>query len=453
MCINIFHQDEEEIYNLQIKILGRKLVGSDDGLSDFTCHSIPHIREVMEQCDMLFSVMQNWLIEEIGFSEEDLPSAKKHLMLAAKFHDIGMAGTKSLRDLLIHVDKMYYSYLNPSFDLKEMHSRLTAEFKRLVETAENDISGWDRKSKLYDDRLYGRILGSDPYCENMTGLISKYHDMVQKTIRASHGESSFRWIIENKKKLADRYGNDLNWEFIALLAGLHTNSFLSHTDPEGKPHSCGEYCDKLCKLMEIHPVFLEDPKEFNHFQALAGILRLGDQRRSGSRARSLMQKNIQIIKKMDGKLCAAFENDGSWYYLQTKKANDIILSEQLNEFKKVVLEKNNDCWQMTHHMIYTTYDQMDTRKILLTNRIPSYTEEILDSILTSNHKIKHVLKIQFSQPEGESCGSIIQMNYTDIKNLEKCTGKLGHEEFLNKITNELWKQVRNNINITLEIRE
>lgn len=68
-----FYEDEKQAYDLQTEVLN--LCGVVDALSNYTCHSVPHIQEVMELASMLFDALRDWLCQNIGLHLGELASA------------------------------------------------------------------------------------------------------------------------------------------------------------------------------------------------------------------------------------------------------------------------------------------------------------------------------------------------------------------------------------------
>ena len=98
-----FSPEEDAQYTLQLSLQLNRLLGAPDLLDLYSCHSQPHVLEVMEQCSMLLDALLPWLQEKIpGTSRAWMHD---HLLLSAKLHDIGMCGTASLRTLLKATDK------------------------------------------------------------------------------------------------------------------------------------------------------------------------------------------------------------------------------------------------------------------------------------------------------------------------------------------------------------
>ena len=411
--ISVFYPDEIDAYKLQIEVLSRDLPGALDELSNYSCHSIPHIQEVMEQSDYLFRLLQNWLTKEIGFSEEELDLARIHLLLAAKFHDIGMAGTESMRQLILHVDKMYTSYAASRFVSPAMANAFNEQLSNLAEISEKECSRWDKMPELYGT-LCRAILGADQNKINNNDLISKYHDLVKKAIRKYHGETSARWIVEHKDVLKMRYGNDLQWDLIALIAALHTGNFYHHVDDRNTRRDCQEYCEYLCSSIGMDSSIVINCQTFKRVQVLASILRLADQRRCGSRLLTLTGKEISVVKTYTGALKVEYVADGIKRHLHINQSNEIIVAERLNDFGRIIVNEGNNCWNLCHEMFFYPVDDIVSEQLLVFRRIPSYVKEINDSLLGNAQMFHHVLDIKYDERVGGKASDIISLSANEI---------------------------------------
>lgn len=388
-----FSSEGEQIYNLQITVLQTGLLGAPDELSNYTCHSIPHVREVMQQAEYLFDVLHDWITDEIGLSVSELPEARVHLLLAAKLHDVGMCGTERLRKLLVHTDNMYHCFLGSSCVDADRRRKDCTALERFAREADEELLGWDRADKLMNG-LCSRILCADPQRTNMSELTAQYHETVKNAIRRHHGENSARWTAVNRDVLESRYGADIDWNEVAVLVAMHNGGFKHHVDAEGNQKQWLDYCGALCSRTGLDATFLLDRHTQRRVLALASILRLADQRRSGSGLLTLDQRPIQVVVKADGGLQAEYEYAGVTRRLGLSKSNQIILSEKLNEFGEVALNRREDQWMMTHTLHFAMPGNKAARMLLIGKRIPGYMKEIQESLFRVCYGFGHVLCIR-----------------------------------------------------------
>lgn len=415
--IFLFYQDEVEAYELQKSVLSRNLPGALDELSNYTCHSIPHIQEVLDQSDYLFQGLQGWLIQDVGFAESELDIARIHLLLAAKFHDIGMAGTEHMRQLVSHVDKMYSSYVSNRSLTSSIVGIMNQQLLRLAEISENECSLWDNMPELYGP-LCRAILGADIHQANYSDLLSRYHELVKNVIRKCHGEISARWIIEHRTTLKKRYCAKIDWDLVALIAALHTGSFYHHVDDHKMNRTCKDYCEYLCTILGMSKAIIEDERCFKKIQALASILRLADQRRSGSRLLTLSGNDISVIKTHTSSLQVEYTAHEARRHIHINRSNEIIISERLNDFGHVIVSRRNNQWDLCHELQFCPVDEMVSWQLLILRRIPSYVSEINDSLLGDDASFHHVLDISLHDQRDKQSVDRIFVNVDDILKLQ-----------------------------------
>ena len=60
-----FTPGENEQYNLQMTLQNSRVLGAQDALDLYSCHSQPHVLEVMEQCALLLEAFLPWLQDSL----------------------------------------------------------------------------------------------------------------------------------------------------------------------------------------------------------------------------------------------------------------------------------------------------------------------------------------------------------------------------------------------------
>lgn len=415
----LFHFDsvEAEMYELQIHVLLKDLSGSMDTLSNYTCHSQPHIIEVMEQADMLLAALREWLLSAAGFEREEMPDVRRRLLLAAKFHDIGMAGTLTLRRLLHLTDQMHAQCRGASPSHAVFSGQVIQEFGALAQRADAECSRWNGYIPLRG-RLFNRIAyGSDP--SDICLSLEAYHELLKNTIRKYHAENSARWIMQNRDRLAQRYGRDINWTVVGLIAALHTGTLFAHTDENGLAAGWRAYCERLCALFGTDGAFLRDPVMERRLLALTSILRVADQRRTGARLLTLDRRKISVATAADGRLVIEYAVDGLARRSRMARSNATILAEKLNEFGSVEVRPEGERWIMTHSLRFSHTENGSGRHALIHKRIPSYIQEIQNSAFRTGSGIKHILSIDIVDGRGKPpSADALSFSAADLLSLE-----------------------------------
>lgn len=170
--------------------------------------------------------------------------------------------------------------------------------------------------------------------------------------------------------------------------------------------------------MGIDRKLLDDPQRRKRMLALVGILRLADQRRSGSRLLTMDQCAVHVIERTDGFLQAICVREGMTHRPDVSISNQIILSEKLNEFGPVTLSRRGSVWTMAHTLYYSRLDHEEARRLLIHRRIPSYVTEISDSLLKAGAGMRHTLLICASEKHAEASGSrAIRVSAEDLMSL------------------------------------
>lgn len=396
----LFKDIENEAYNLQIPTLLKELLGATDKLSNYTCHSQPHVVEVMQQADMLFVAFREWFISEVGFSLSEMQIARKHLLLSAKFHDIGMAGSSSLRELLKLVDELHSRCKNSKQNTSSYVEDLFPLLDKLAHTADSECSHWDGYKSLCGPLLNRIVLANDQ--ATLCPLLESYHEQIKNTIRKYHGELSAKWIIENQGTLSAYYGNSINWEMVALLSALHTGPLFIHHDDCGVEYGWLDYCNKLCSLLRINNPLSRNSTLSQKFLSIASILRIADQRRSGNNLRSLDKHEIETIVAKDGRIVMKYEVKGVTNIAKLSESNEVIVSEKLNNFGSVIVHHSDNRWLVEHELHFSCTTNESGRYLLLNRRIPSYLEELQGTMLKVTPSLHHVLCIELCDPQVQS---------------------------------------------------
>ncbi len=382
--IRSFSEEERAAYARQQTVLMHDLPGTQDQLSSYTCHSIPHVEEVMAQCDAMFTALTPWLTEEVGMDGEALRRGRIHLLMAAKFHDIGMCGTGAMAELLGNVDAQQREYPLRTPMAKPLLQSLRARMRILAEQAEREPTGMMKRVR-FTGSAYNGLCALPVTDEGCRERLLVYHEEIKNNIRSTHGESSARWVAEHQRELAARYGNAIDWDEVALLAALHTG-FVPFSD--ALPVA---YADALAAHLHLTGPDLTKDSERLRIFALAAILRLSDQRRNGSTLRTLDEKPIGLTRSPAGRLRLTIQGDGRARAVATERAYEIILSEKLCEFGPVRLDRKGGHWVMLHEMHLAHQQLPGMPELFAKQRLRAYGRELQESLFQPGGKLRHVL--------------------------------------------------------------
>ena len=367
-----FSPEEDAQYSLQPALQQQQLLTAPDALDNYSCHSQPHVLEVMEQCSMLLEAFMPWLKTQLpGVSPQWMHD---HLLLAAKLHDIGMCGTASMRALLLATDRLYTLLASPGSEPPELiapylHTILTeAEASGLTNRTWRDVRYWAEDVPRYETRLLHALL--------------EYHEDVKSAIRKRHAYVSGQFILSHMDALAARYGDSTDLLTVAALAALHSSSSLADASivPDGRHndnirrHIHSLVADARC-TDEADRITAEEP--FRRVIALAALLRLADARRSGSRLCNMDQSRLICEVSAEGKASLYRLSDGVPEPVPSRIAHEILVSEALTEFGSVsALPVSDGTWHIRHEITVRHAGFPELRDLFARSRLKTYAEEI-----------------------------------------------------------------------------
>lgn len=388
--INTFSPEEEAAYDLQKTVLMLLARGAQDKLSSYTNHSIHHIREVMDQTALLFDALTKWLSGEIHLNSVELEHSRVHLLLAAKFHDIGMSGTAEMRELLDLVDQLSLLTAHLTPQASQTTEQLIQRMRPLAETADRQVTGGLKGARFLTPSLRA-LLAMSPTAPGFAAALATVHEEIKDNIRRNHGESSARWILEHRDFLTARYGTAINWQEIALLAALHTGfvSFL----PDDDMRVPLTYCAQLMKCMGMTAPLLDTEEDRRRIFALSAILRLSDQRRTGKLLRTLDGCRIELRPSIRGNLRISYAGGKRDQLPFTNDSYEVIVSERVCDFGQVDVQSYGGHWVMTHEMILSYEEYAESRQLFFKRRLPAYAREIQESLFEPGGSLRHVLLV------------------------------------------------------------
>ena len=381
-----FSPEEEAEYRRQITVLCQRLPSSKDCYDTYSCHSLPHVREVMGEADRLFGAMRPWLSAYIP--ADRMESARLHLLLAAKLHDIGMAGTENMHLLLDEADRLYYHA--DGAGEKKMDVRAACGRMASLAESESMVTG---TCKLILNTMPD---GSLP-AGKLKQALAAFHDEIQSAIRKRHAETSGRYILKHRGELTARYGPETDMGKTALIAAHHSNSV---PDDGGKQPFGSLFTEAYCRRFLLRYGTEEEserlcvPASLEEIFALASLLRLADCRRSGSKMCMIDLSPISVDRTPGGRFVLYRLRSGVRENLAFNISLSIILSEACCDFGAVALTGDGENgWRMTHEMTLKYADDASIRELFQSNRIPSYVDELSSAMLKPSGRLTHELRV------------------------------------------------------------
>ena len=367
-----FSPEEDEQYTLQATLQQHQLLSAPDALDSYSCHSQPHVLEVMEQCDLLLEDFLPWLKTQLPGTSPDW--MRDQLLLAAKLHDIGMCGTDSLRALLLATDRLYT--LLSAADAQP--PELLAPYVRTILT-EAEASGLTNRT-WRDIRFWAEDIAGNK--ARFSHALLEYHEDVKSAIRKRHAENSGRFILAHADALQARYGDSADLLTVAALAALHSSSSLADACivPDGehiqniRRHIRTMVAQERSEA-EADRITAEEP--FRRVIALAALLRLADTRRSGSELRNMDQSRLLCEVSPDGTPRLYKLSGDVPEPIPGRIAHEILVSEALTEFGHVsVLPVSDGTWHIRHEITLRHAGHAALRDLFARSRLKTYAEEI-----------------------------------------------------------------------------
>lgn len=376
-----FTPEEDAQYTLQRRLQQNRLLGAPDALDLYSCHSQPHVLEVMEQCGMLLDALLPWLREKLpGTSPAWM---RDHLLLSAKLHDVGMCGTPELRALLEANDRLYalFSAQDPSYD---MFPKPTARPWSLAVPYLNTLYTEGPKAGLENGAwkdIISRFHSPRRDACAMLAPLTAYHEDIKSAIRKQHAANSGRYILSHADELSAHYGPEVDMTAVGVLAALHSSSSLDKANivPEGRHYECiREHIRNMVtqerSAAEAERITADGP--FRRIVYLAALLRLCDTRRSGSRLTNMDQS--RLVCEVTGREARLYkEKNGLREAIPLRTSYEILVSEALTEFGPVTAHPNADgAWHIRHEMTLHHAELPDMLDIFAHSRLRTYANEI-----------------------------------------------------------------------------
>ena len=382
-----FAEDEQRAYREQRDLSRYRAAGAEDMLDDYSDHGEHHVAEVMEQCALLWEALRPWLLAQGCTS----PAAwqRSHLLLGAKYHDIGMRGSEARRALLRETDLLLARRPEP------------AELRALAERARQ--AGIDCRAA----RELGEMGRRSLLKSNWARLGADLHEEIKQQIRRRHALESGEWIAARRSELLERYGADTDVAAVALLAALHSGRFqgaervVLGDDADGRAVAAF-----MRDFVQAHfPGEALSEARRREVVCLAALLRLADTRRSGSRMYAIDGARLRFQEE-GGRLRAVRDYGDRQREIAGPVSHGILLGELAAEFGGVRLEKRDGGWLLTHEVTLRHAEDPGVREAFFTGRQESYLNELRTGMLDPRYGVAHRFRIHL---EGLCAGEADQV--------------------------------------------
>ncbi len=383
-----FSEREKDMYGRQCEYGYFELAEAKDLLDIYSCHSEPHILEVIEQCRLLYEALLP-LFNQSGLTEQ-IPD---ELLLAAKLHDICMGGNRTEIYLIDAADNMY-QYLRAGGMKKDELKVKGTELMRLAE--ESGITeGIYREIRallsldLPDIKKFRQL-------ENALGI---YHDEIKNYIRKHHAPAGAAWVFKHAAEILERYGMDLDLPLTAALILLHSTSstavdVISCAKDENERLTKKVICDFMKRYLTSYEMeqILEE-KYYKKMIYLASILRLADTRRQGNRMQMIDRRELKYQLCSDG--TADIYRMMPWGPERITKriTHSVLLSECCTGFGALTLRQKGNGWILMHELILNDAKNQEIRELFERWRLTSYITEVDTGAFAESSRVHNVFRI------------------------------------------------------------
>lgn len=409
-----FTPEEDAQYTLQTTLRQNRLLDADDALDLYSCHSQPHVLEVMEQCGVLLDAFEPWLKVMLpGVSREWMHD---HLLLSAKLHDVGMCGTEALRALLAAADSLHALLAAPGTE----PPALLAPYLQVIRE-QGPLA--DLANRTWRDILY--YAEDAPHNEKpLIAALAAYHDQVKSAIRKQHAGNSGRWILQSRDALAAYYGHQTDLTAVAVLAALHSSSSLDKACvvPDGGDNALirSIICQMVTEEADAAEAtrVTEDPL-FQRLVYLAALLRLADTRRSGSRLTNMDQSRLLCEVDAGGHISLCKVKDGLREAIPLRPSFEILTSEAMTEFGAVAVYPNADgTWYIRHDITLRHAEQELIRRMFAQSRLKSYANELNTASLVNRLGFTHEIRLHLEGCKPLASGAAVKAWRSEVSWLQ-----------------------------------
>lgn len=402
--IERFQPELAALYRRQEQISYRELRGAADELDCYSCHSLPHIEEVMEQCDALFHDLAPWLRAAVPGADPDWMYA--HLMLGAKYHDVGMSGTDAQFALLGAVDDLQIWLGGRPLSPSRFQQRCDAVCRMAAEAgidsrALRDFAYWCARSDA-QERL-----------PRLRRALTDAHDDIKREMRVRHALISGRYVLSHMEELRAAYREGVNWPCVALLAAMHSDMSAVCT----RVAWAGEDAARLREYaVELLAPWIGEERARRYAEGgvlerivpLAAVLRLADTRRDGARLRALDGQPLRCGLSGRGDVLLRKGEGGAARQIPVQLAFEILAAEASTRFGPVrATNLGGGRWRIEHEITLVHAENPELRRMFVSRRLASYAGELRTGAMAAELGFEHVLAIRLEGCGAEERGRIL----------------------------------------------
>lgn len=358
--IDTFTPMETEIYAHQSTLFLR-----ENGLKR---SPLSTIKETVHETRILFDALEPWFAVNLSAAEHGI--LRDHLLIAAKLHNVGLAGSEEDCRQLYALDRLYTLAKSRSMGMAKAIAPLSRH-----------LAG--SPAAALADQLCTQHDSFAPTDEILRDL-HNCRMSAEKKIYGAHASQSARFILNHRAELAAHYGSGVDFVEVALLAALHesTDDLPTAESMMAFLAGCGVRDQELAHVEgKTKRILME-----------ASILRLAAFRKSGSRLALQGNARPVVHRNRSGRLSLLLETGGVMHLPQNIREHDALLCAKLFDFGPVSLKQTNDGWQMTHSITCAHADTRDAQMLLLSHGIPAYVTALKHTLLSPGH-MRHVLRV------------------------------------------------------------
>ena len=398
-----FTPQEAAEYDLQGELRQYRVLGAPDMLDLYSNHSQDHVREVMEQCDVLLTGFADWLAVNLPGTDPDW--MHDHLLLAAKLHDIGMCGTEPLRQVLQATDSLHSLVTAGG----ENPSRAMASSLRDLRSAQDD----PRLGLPSTGDIHRMLMDPGTPRDTLLSALADYHEQIKRAIRRQHAENSGRWVLSHLEELRAHYGPSVDFVTVGALAALHSSSSLEDAcivlqgeDGERVRHHLRQLITQEVSAEEAARITTGEA--FRRVVYLSALLRLADTRRQGSRLTAMDGARL-VCRIVNGHLRLYREQGGIREEIPLRMSYEILASEAMTGFGPVTAFPNADgTWHIRHEMTLHHAEIPAVGDLFARSRLKTYAGEIDTAMLNYPLGCSHEIFLHMEGVGPIAAGQIVK---------------------------------------------
>ena len=374
-----FHEWEVEQYGRQKLFSRHKLFVAEDAMDLFSNHAQTHVAEVMEQCRGMYLALKGWIEERLPRCDHRV--LLKHLLTAAKLHDICMGPSEEMMQCLTLADRMYEKVISGG--------GVAAESVLLEQAAEKAGLSGSKRLKLIGILSRSAAPGQEAR-KKLGDALAAFHDESKRFVRKNHAPLGALFVLDHAEAVKKSYGKETDIAMVASLVMLHSTSSgdcrVVGYDNESARSDTARCIDATLRRRGWERP--QDERWLKTTATLAAILRLADTRRSGRRIRTIDDVKLEYRVTGDGAELY-MERNGYAERISKRQTHDILVAECCTEFGEIRAEKNGGEWEIIHRLEVSDWQNEEIWNLFRQSRLATYIKEIMTAELSVKNGIKH----------------------------------------------------------------